>query len=32
MGGLKEFRHEMADTLTGMEERLNVLERETHGE
>lgn len=32
MGGLKEFRHEMADTLTGLEERLNVLERETHGE
>ena len=32
MGGLKEFRHEMTDTLTGLEERLNVLERETRGE
>jgi len=32
MGGLNEFRHEMTDTLSGLEERLNVLERETRGE
>jgi hypothetical protein len=28
MGGLKEFRHEMTDTLSSLEERLNVLETE----
>jgi len=32
MNSMKEFRHEMTDTLTGLEERLNVLERETSGE
>ncbi|GAB7015598.1 hypothetical protein [Methanogenium cariaci] len=32
MNGLKEFRHEMTDTLAGLEERLNVLERETRSE
>lgn len=31
MDGLKEFRHEMTDTLTGLEERLNVLEAEISG-
>ncbi len=32
MDGLNEFRNEMTDTLSGLEERLNVLERETRGE
>ena len=32
MSGLKEFRHEMTDTLAGLEERLNVLEAEISGE
>ncbi|MDE4907667.1 hypothetical protein L0665_03450 [Methanogenium marinum] len=32
MGSLKDFRHEMTDTLAGLEERLNVLERENSSE
>lgn len=32
MNTLKEFRHDMTDTLAGLEERLNVLEAETSRE
>ncbi len=31
MVGLKDFRHEMTDTLTSLEDRLNVLETEYSG-